>query len=130
MKRLPMIAVLIASALLTACSSFPMGAKTAPDAAEVKAAEAAASKKARDDTTADRLVVQDEAGSVVVQKVGFRHGVSSASVERLAKQSGCNGRTGAGLVTEKGPVEVYRMQCENGATFVAKCELRQCRPMR
>lgn len=80
--------------------------------------------------TEDRIAVQDEAGTVVVQKVPFRTGVSSVSVERLAKRSGCSSSTGAGLVTEEGPIEVYRMQCNNGATFLAQCELRQCRPMR
>lgn len=76
------------------------------------------------------MQVQDEAGPVTVQKVEFKSGVSSATVERLAKEHGCIGSGGAGLMTEKGPVEVYRMQCENGKPFLARCELRQCRPMR
>jgi hypothetical protein len=68
---------------------------------------------------------------VVVQKVAFRPGVSSATVEHLAKRFSCttNGM-GAGLIVEKGPVEMYRMQCDNGTTFIAMCEFRQCRPMR
>ena len=89
-----------------------------------------ATSVSRPNMTEDRIAVQDEAGTVVVQKVPFRTGVSSVSVERLAKRSGCIGSAGAGLVTEEGPVEVYRMQCDNGATFLAQCELRQCRPMR
>jgi len=40
------------------------------------------------------------------------------------------GGQGAGLMTEAGPVEVYRMRCESGAmqgrVFTARCELRQC----
>jgi hypothetical protein len=67
---------------------------------------------------------------LVVQTIEFRPGVSSATVERLAQRFGCVGKTGAGLITEKGPVEVYRLRCDNGTTFVAQCELRQCRPMR
>ncbi|MGE5622946.1 MAG: hypothetical protein ACM3WS_07320 [Bacillota bacterium] len=75
------------------------------------------------------MVVQDSEGRVEVEKVEFRAGVSSASVERLAKQQGCTGSNGAGLLTTKGPAEVYRMQCDNGAIFMARCELRQCRRM-
>lgn len=74
-------------------------------------------------------MIQDAAGSVLVQKVEFRPGVSSVSVERLARRAGCTSGTGAGLITEKGPVEVYRVQCDNGKTFHARCELRQCQPM-
>ncbi len=61
-----------------------------------------------------------------IERVPFRLGVSSAAVEKLAKQQGCTGGQGAGLVTEAGPVEVYRMRCEDGKVFMARCELRQC----
>ncbi|WP_296948656.1 hypothetical protein [uncultured Massilia sp.] len=64
-----------------------------------------------------------------VQRIPFRTGVSSATVEKLAKQQGCTGGQGAGLVTEPGPVEVYRMLCDGGRVFMARCELRQCRRM-
>jgi translation initiation factor IF-1 len=47
----------------------------------------------------------------------------------LARQQACTGGQGAALVTEPGPVEVYRMQCDNGKVFMARCEMRQCRPM-
>lgn len=130
MKRMPLILVLVASTLTTACSLFPMGDKSKPSIAEVQAAAVASKQPRNPDLQADRVTIQDAAGTVEVQKVEFRSGVSSATVERLAKIQGCNGRGGAGLITEKGPVEVYRMQCENGRTFVAQCELRQCRPMR
>ena len=39
------------------------------------------------------------------------------------------GGMGAGLVTPEGPVEVYRMMCQDGKTFMARCELRQCKSM-
>jgi hypothetical protein len=45
----------------------------------------------------------------------------------MAKQSGCTGGPGAGLVSEPGPVEMYRMACGDGRVFLARCELRQCR---
>ncbi|MCA1245366.1 hypothetical protein [Massilia sp. MS-15] len=65
-----------------------------------------------------------------IERVPFRLGVSSATVEKLAKQQGCTSGQGAGLVTAAGPVEVYRMRCEEGAmrgkVFMARCELRQC----
>jgi hypothetical protein len=76
------------------------------------------------------IVIRDERGSAILEKVAFRPGVSSATVERLARRFGCTGSTGAGLITDKGPLEVYRLQCDNGTTFMAQCELRQCRPMR
>ncbi|MCU6432528.1 hypothetical protein LPB67_01885 [Undibacterium sp. Jales W-56] len=70
-----------------------------------------------------------ETGSYKVQTIEFVTGVSSTSVERIAKEYGCAGGKGAGLITSSGPVEVYRMLCESGKTFLAKCELRQCKAM-
>jgi hypothetical protein len=67
--------------------------------------------------------------NVPIQKIPFRIGVSSATVERMARQQACTGGQGAGLITEPGPAEVYRMQCDNGKTFMARCELRQCKQM-
>lgn len=64
-----------------------------------------------------------------VETIPFRTGVSSATVERMAKQQGCTGGLGAGLITQPGPVEVYRMRCEDGKVFMARCELRQCTRM-
>lgn len=132
MKRLSTIAMLATSALITACSLLPMGVKTSPASGpETQVAAMGLSKKTgANDVSSDTVTVQDEGGTVIVQKVEFRSGISSATVERLAKRFGCSGGAGAGLVTQKGPVEVYRMRCDNGTTFVAQCELRQCRPMR
>lgn len=70
-----------------------------------------------------------DANGAPIETVEFKAGVSSVTVEHLAKAQGCTGGAGAGLVTPPGPVEVYRMQCENGKVFLAKCELRQCRGM-
>ena len=68
-----------------------------------------------------------------IETIPFRTGVSSATVEKMARQQGCAGGQGAGLITEPGPIEVYRMRCEEGAmrgkVFKARCELRQCRAM-
>jgi hypothetical protein len=127
MMRLIPIAVLTMSTLLAGCSS--MSGLFGDEAASSSASAAPVSRQASR-TAANVVQVQDEAGSVAVQKVGYRAGVSSAAVERLARKFGCEGNNGAGLVTEKGPVEVYRMRCENGTSFLAQCELRQCRPMR
>jgi hypothetical protein len=68
------------------------------------------------------------AGSVQVERIPYRVGVSSVTVEQLARQHACVG-PGAGLITEPGPVEVYRLQCSDGKVFMARCELRQCRKM-
>lgn len=62
-----------------------------------------------------------------VQQIPFQVSISSVTVEKLAAQQGCIGGKGASLATEKGPVEVYKMQCDNGKVFLAKCELRQCK---
>lgn len=73
--------------------------------------------------------VQDEKGPVILQMVPYRAGVSTATVERMARDAGCTPKGAAGLLTEEGPLEVYRVQCEDGRHFMAQCELRQCRPM-
>ncbi len=70
-----------------------------------------------------------DADGTPIQTLPFRLGVSSATVEKMAKQQACTGGQGAALVTEAGPVEVYRMQCNDGKVFMARCELRQCRQM-
>lgn len=128
MNRFSLIVALVGSICLSACSSFrtislPSWIRDKP----VMQAESVKAKK--EDASDEHVTIQDENGRVEVQKVPFRPGVSSTTVERLAKQFGCSGSNGAGLLTEKGPVEVYRMQCDNGTTFMAQCELRQCRPM-
>ena len=66
---------------------------------------------------------------VATQKVGFKLGQSSYTVEKMAKQRGCESTEGAGLITDGGPVEVYRLTCQDGSTYLARCELRQCMPM-
>jgi len=70
-----------------------------------------------------------DANGVPIERVPYRVGVSSSTVEQLARQHACIGSSGAGLITAEGPVEVYRMQCADGKVFMARCELRQCRKM-
>ena len=108
MKR----ALVLVAVLLGGCSMFK---------SKMEAAPAAAVKPA-----APQLV---DANGAPIERVPFRTGVSSATVEKLAREQGCAGGQGAGLVTEAGPIEVYRMQCEGGKVFMARCELRQCRKM-
>ncbi|WP_342119347.1 hypothetical protein [Pseudoduganella sp. OTU4001] len=118
MKRLSLL--LLAAGLLSACSYIPFLNK------DSKVAQAPVKRKtAQEHESAKRIVVD----GVEVQKVEFRPGISSATVEKLAKAEQCRGGQGAGLVTEAGPVEVYRMACDNGKVFLARCELRQCKPM-
>jgi hypothetical protein len=64
-----------------------------------------------------------------IEKIPFRVGVSTATVEKLARAHACTGGPGAGLITPPGPVEVYRMACDGGKVFMARCELRQCKAM-
>jgi hypothetical protein len=112
MKRLS--AVMFLAALLGGCSHFHQG--TPPTPATVAAGPAQASGPV-------------DANGTPIQKLPFRLGISSNTVENLARQQACTGGQGAGLDTEPGPVEVYRMQCDNGKVFMARCELRQCRRM-
>jgi hypothetical protein len=70
-----------------------------------------------------------DANGVPIERIPFKAGVSSVTVERLGKQQACLSNEGAGLVTEPGPVEVYRMVCDSGKIFMARCELRQCKAM-
>lgn len=80
-------------------------------------------------------VVQHQAGVDAqggeVERIPFRAGVSSTTVEKMAAAEGCagNGSQGAGLMTPQGPIEVYRMICDSNRVFMARCEFRQCRPM-
>jgi len=60
-------------------------------------------------------------------RIPFRAGVSTVTVENMAKQIGCVGGQGAGLVTPQGPVETYQMVCSDKRVFMAKCEFRQCK---
>lgn len=128
MKRLPLVLVLVSAISMAACSSMTAATgKAKPASAAGKVAPTVA---AGTETAADRVSIHDANGSAEVWKVKFRVGVSSATVEHLGRRFGCVGKAGAGLITEKGPVEVYRMECDNGTTFMAECELRQCRPLR
>ena len=126
MKRLSSILIVASVVLLAACSQLPLNGAASESGEKANASMV----ERKNERMGGVQQIQDAAGSAVLQKVEFRPGVSSATVERLARRSACTGGKGAGLITEKGPVEVYRMQCDNGAIFLARCELRQCQPMR
>ena len=110
MKRL---LALVAVAALGGCAMWKPASPPAPAAAQAPRQPAGPA----------------DAGGVPIQRVPHRIGVSSSTVEALARRHACSSAQGAGLVTEAGPVEVYRMQCANGKVFMARCELRQCRKM-
>jgi hypothetical protein len=74
-------------------------------------------------------ILSRESIATPIEKIPFRIGVSSATVEQLARRHACTGGQGAGLLTQPGPVEVYRMECDSGKVFMARCELRQCKQM-
>ncbi len=120
-----MLVILLAGLLLNGCS----GLRSCATCAEEQA-RAAAPAKPRAAQLASDGTPQVTSDGVVIEKLAFRAGRSSATVEKLAKKQACVGGMGAGLVTSPGPVEVYRMVCDNGKVFLAKCELRQCKPMR
>lgn len=75
-------------------------------------------------------IAEQNSENTTIQTVEFQVGVSSVTVEKMAKEAGCQGGKGASLLTTQGPVEVYRMRCDSGKTYMAKCELRQCSAMR
>jgi len=107
---LSMLSLPLLAALLGGCAAYRsvFPAPVAPSAAAVAA---------------------QPAPGEAIQRIPFRTGVSSATVEKLARAQSCTGGQGAGLVTDPGPVEVYRMLCDDGKVFMARCELRQCRRM-
>jgi hypothetical protein len=77
-------------------------------------------------TVADTNVPAPESMTTKIERVPFELGVSSVTVERMAKQNSCQSAKGAGLLHKKGPVEVYRVMCEDGREIKARCEMRQC----
>ncbi len=103
------LVLLTAALLLTACSS-------ASRKADAAAADAAA-----------RSLAARRAAISAADHPDFRAGISSATVEKLAKKQDCPDSAGASLVGEAGPVESYRMVCGDGKVIEAKCELRQCK---
>jgi hypothetical protein len=118
MKRLFLLSLSVV--LVAGCANIQWRyGKPAVDAAAV------AAKPKAPVLGADGQPVQMVDG-VPIERVQFRSGVSSATVERLAKDAGCSGGIGAGLVSEPGPVEMYRMVCGDGKVFMARCEMRQC----
>lgn len=108
---------LVVASLFGGCSMF--GAKQPPAPRTAVAVKAAPQLADANGVPIER---------VQVELVPYRVGVSSSTVEQLARQQACVGQ-GAGLVTEPGPVEVYRLQCSDGKMFMARCELRQCKKM-
>lgn len=108
------MATVMTSALISGCSLFSkVNSDTAGKPLKTQVA------------TQNRVDNEDP----LVQKIEFRTGVSSVTVERLALQSQCTSKQGAGQITPKAPVEVYRVNCDDGRVFMAKCELRQCQNM-
>lgn len=107
--------------LLTACASAKKGPQTTPTANTISAN--APHSKANAEISNSNTTAS---GSLKIEKVPFALGVSSVTVERIAKQNSCPSKLGAGLLYKKGPVEVYRVECEDGREIKARCEMRQC----
>ena len=70
-----------------------------------------------------------DANGAPMARIPFRAGVSTVTVENMAKAVGCVGGQGAGLITPQGPVETYQMVCADRRVFMAKCEFRQCKAL-
>lgn len=100
---------LIASILLAGCNLFPK------------------SKPGDDNQSLNnkpKMTKSDDGNDI--QKVKFEIGVSSVAIEKLAAKNQCTSKLGAGQISPKGPVEMYRIQCDDGRVLMARCELRQC----
>ena len=83
---------------------------------------------ADDNITVQRVIALTFAGDKTIQIVTVADG--RQAMEKMAAARQCKGGLGAGLVSDKGPVEVYRMACDNGQVFMARCEMRQCAPLK
>jgi len=57
-------------------------------------------------------------------------GKYSYVVEKMAKANGCQGGTGAYLTTDAGSVEDYRVACDAGVVYVARCEYGMCNQLK
>jgi hypothetical protein len=104
----PMMGIALALLVMGGCAKQPMPMAAAPAPAVTSTATSA---------------------SVRAGALPFRAGVSSVTVERMGRAQACPSSQGASLMTEPGPVEVYKMVCDSGRIYMARCELRQCRPM-
>lgn len=60
------------------------------------------------------------------QSAQARFGKYSFVVEKMAKANGCQGGTGAYLTTDAGPIEAYRVACDAGVVYEARCEYGVC----
>lgn len=80
-------------------------------------------------TTAMAAMAATATAPRMAKDENFTPGISSVTVENMAKKIGCIGSQGASRVSPKGPIELYRIQCENGSVFEARCELRQCKQL-
>ena len=130
MKRL--FILMCVAAGLSACATktakparAPAGSAPATSYSVTRLSPAAAAPTATTDYTGTEL------SAMAIERVPFRAGVSSTTVEKMALEQGCTGTAsqGAGLMTPQGPVEIYRMICDSNRVFMARCEFRQCRPM-
>ena len=130
MKRL---FVLMCAVGLSACASrtpMPVWSEPVETSSQAAPTQAAAVPEAAAAPVAMRQSGVDADG-MEVERIPFRAGISSTTVEKMAAAQGCtgNGSQGAGLMTPQGPVEIYRMICDSNRVFMARCEFRQCRPM-
>ena len=116
MKHRILVATIVTSTLISGCGLFSTAKPNELGADKSIKSQIDTQTQSADETT-------------ILQKIDFNPGVSSVTVERLAKQNQCKSKQGAGQITPKGPTEVYRVSCDDGRIFMAKCELRQCKSM-
>lgn len=81
---------------------------------------------ARAATTIDRGNNESQVQTMRPKAALGKFGKFSFEVERMAKGSGCRAGQGAYLTTDAGPVEGYRVECDGGVVYVARCEYGVC----
>jgi hypothetical protein len=116
MKHRILLVTVITSGLISGCGLFT----------KTKSSNEATAGALTTQTLAQNNTSKDDQ---ILQKIEFKTGISSVTVERLALQSQCTSKQGAAQLTPKAPIEVYRVSCDDGRVFMAKCELRQCQTM-
>jgi hypothetical protein len=91
-------------------------------------ATASGSTEAHTGGTSSTPSAQPNAARSHAAQVKF--GKFSYVAEKLAKADGCGSDQGAALTTEPGPVESYRVECNDGRAFAVHCEYGVCNAVR
>lgn len=88
--------------------------------------EAAASSNLKKIVKEKEIIVKHQSSNSPGSKIP-QYGTQSYTLEKIAAQQGCKSEQGAELLRDDGPIERYKITCQNGKTVYAYCEYRECR---